>query len=94
VKGTGAGGRYLVLGPDGEVHGLASFSDVPELACYSAAEAVRVSEAVEESETIEGKLAPQWPTDVVCGFLDATEAACWQYSPGDRAFVEVGGWIT
>jgi hypothetical protein len=88
------GGRYLALDADGTSVELASFTGTPELSCYTPAEARKLDRTIRESETIHGSIAPRWRTTVVCGFLDDTTAACWQYSPAARAFVRVGGWIT
>jgi hypothetical protein len=49
---------------------------------------------VSQSSTILGQIVKRFDTTVVCGFLEDTVAECWQYSPDDRAFVEVGGWTT
>jgi hypothetical protein len=46
------------------------------------------------SDTIHGHLAPRWNTTIVCGFVDDTNAVCWQYSPADRALVKIGEWVT
>ena len=94
VSGAGAGGRYLVLEADGTVVDLASFSRSPDLSCYTSAEARAVHQAIGRSDTIHGQVVPRWGTTVVCAFVDDTTAVCWQYSPADRAFVQVGGWVT
>ena len=91
---TGAGGRYLVLGPGSSAVELAPFAGRPDLSCYSRAEAVKLDRSVRTSDTIHGRIAPRWSTTVICGFVDETNAVCWQYSPAARAFVKVGEWIT
>ena len=87
-------GRYLVLELDGSVKELGSFARRPDLSCYSRAEAAQLDVSIRRSATIHGQIAPRWEAAVICGFVDDTTAACWQYSPDDDAFVKVGGWIT
>jgi hypothetical protein len=41
-----------------------------------------------------GRVAPTFPTTVVCGFVESTRAVCWQRSPATGGFVTVGGWTT
>lgn len=91
---AGDGGRYLALEADGRVSELARFSGQPDLSCYTRAEAEALNRSLKQSETIHGQLTPRFGTTVVCGFVDDTTARCWQYSPTDSAFVEVGGWTT
>ncbi len=88
------GGRYLALDSILGAIDLATFTGAPDLACYSAAEAADLNRALQRSETVQGRLAPRWPTGVVCGFVEPTRAVCWQYSARSHAFVEVGGWTT
>jgi hypothetical protein len=88
------GGRYLVLESDASVKELASFTPRPDLSCYSRAEAEQLSVTIGRSRTIHGHISPRWHTAVVCTFVDDTTAVCWQYSPDDGVFVEVGGWVT
>ena len=66
----------------------------PDLACYTAQEARKLDETIKQSETIEGSLAPQFNTTVVCGFVEATQAVCWQYASRARRFIVVGRWRT
>jgi hypothetical protein len=73
---------------------LGSFSGQSDLSCYTRARAEALDVSIRESETIRGHLTPRWDTTVVCGFVEETLAACWQYSPADRAFVKVGQWET
>jgi hypothetical protein len=87
-------GRYLILGADATVTELATYTAGAELACYSRGEAEGLSASIEESESVQGGIRPRFDTTVVCGFVTNTEAVCWQYSPPDRGFVRVGGWIT
>jgi hypothetical protein len=89
-----AGGRYVALDADGNVTELASFTRSADLSCYSRAEAEHLDVTIRQSDTIHGRITPRWNTTVVCGFIDDTSAECWQYSPGERAFVRVGQWIT
>lgn len=91
---AGTGGRYVALDPDGRVSELARFSGRPDLSCYTRAQADDLSRSIKQSETIHGQIAPRFSTTVVCAFTDDTTARCWQYSPTDSAFVEVGGWTT
>ena len=88
------GGRYLVLRSDAPVADLAAFTGGPDLSCYTLAEALKLDVTIRGSRTIHGQIAPTWSTTVVCGFVENTRAVCWQYSPADRRFVEVGGWVT
>ncbi len=88
------GGRYVALDSDGRVTQLASFTGRADLSCYSRADAEKLDATIRRSETIHGHLAPRWNATVVCGFTEDTAAACWQYSPADRAFVKVGQWVT
>jgi hypothetical protein len=90
----GDGSRYLALEADGRVSELARFSGQPDLSCYTRAEAEALNRSLKQSETINGQLTPRFSTTVVCGFIDETTARCWQYSPTDSAFVEVGSWTT
>ena len=87
-------GRYLVLETDATVAELASFTRGAELSCYSRAEAEKLNVTIGQSDTIHGQITPRWSTTVVCGFVDGTMAVCWQHSPGERVFVEVGHWVT
>ncbi len=87
-------GRYIALDSNGRVTRLASFAGSADLSCYSRADAEKLDATIRQSETIHGHIAPRWNTTVVCGFTGDTAAACWQYSPADRAFVKVGQWIT
>ena len=85
---------YYILTRGGRVETLARYKGRPDLTCYTRREAERLNAAIQSSETIEGTLTPQWDSTVVCGFVDDTGAVCWQYSPKDKRFVPVGGWIT
>ena len=88
------GGRYVVVESDGKTYELSSYAGGAELACYTPAEAKHLDAVIAESETIHGKVAPSWSTTVVCGFVEDTQAVCWQYSPEIRHVVKVGGWVT
>jgi hypothetical protein len=94
VASEKGGGRYLVLHSDATVTDLAPFKDGPDLSCYTPAEALKLDLSIRDSSTVHGQIAPPWSTTVVCAFVENTRALCWQYSPVDRAFVEVGGWVT
>ena len=88
------GGRYLVVHHDGKAVELARFNGAPDLACYTPAEARKLDETIRSSETIRGRIAPRFPTTIVCAFVENTNAVCWQYSLKSRAFVTVGQWQT
>ena len=94
VTSAAAGGRYLVLDADGTVLVLSPFKGGADLSCYTPAEARKLNESIRASDTIGGRVAPAFSTTVVCGFVDDTNAECWQYSPAARAFVKIGGWQT
>lgn len=94
VADAPGGGRYLVLQPGAPPAELSRYSGQPDLACHTVAEARRLNETIGRSEMIAGRVAPRWNTAVVFAFVDGTTAACWQYSPSDRAFVGIGGWTT
>ena len=94
VTSPKGGGRYVALEADGRMTVLASFTATPDLSCYSRSRAEELDAAIRQSETIHGHITPRWKTTVVCGFGEDTAAACWQYSPDERAFVKVGEWIT
>ena len=87
-------GRYLILDGDATITDLAKYAGGADLSCYSRAEAQALSASIVESETVQGRITPRFDTTVVCGFVTNTEAVCWQYSPTERVFVRVGGWIT
>jgi hypothetical protein len=89
-----AGGRYLAIDGSGQAVPLASFTDKPDLSCYSRPQARDLHRDIQRSETLSGRVAPRYNTTTVCGFVDATTATCWQYSPAERMYVEVGGWTT
>ncbi|HEV8393421.1 MAG TPA: hypothetical protein VGQ37_04070 [Vicinamibacterales bacterium] len=89
-----AGGHYLVVDGSGMAVELAPFDDKPDLSCYSRAQARDLHRDIQRSETLSGRLAPRFDTTTICGFVDATTATCWQYSPVERMYVEVGGWTT
>lgn len=88
------GGRYVVIESDGKTYELSSYKGGAEVACYTPGEAKRIDATIAASEAIHGSVSPRWPTTVVCGFVENTEAVCWQYSPAEARFVKVGGWIT
>ena len=87
-------GRYVVIERDGKSFELSSFRGRADLSCYTAAEAKRLSVAIAASETIQGNVNPLWSTTVICGFVEETNAICWQYSPAKGKFVKVGEWVT
>lgn len=87
-------GRYVVIERDGTSFELSSFRGRADLSCYSPVEAKRLNVAIAASETIQGEVNPPWMTTVVCGFVEETNAVCWQFSPAERRFVKVGEWVT
>lgn len=94
MSSSAGGGRYLVLEADSSSVDLARFTRNADLSCYSRKEANELSASIARSTGIHGQITPRWNTSIVCAFVDDTTAVCWQYSPVDRAFVKVGGWIT
>jgi hypothetical protein len=88
------GGRYVVLDADGAVFDLAAYTGRPEVSCYSRSEVRRLNDTLRRSQSVHGEVTPRWNTAVVCGFVEATSAVCWQHSPATRVFVRVGGWVT
>ena len=88
------GGQYLVLGMNGKVIELAPFTGGVDLACYSPAEAKELNRSLAGNTVVHGGVTPVWSTTVICGFVENTNAVCWQYSPKARAFVKVGEWVT
>jgi hypothetical protein len=93
VRDTSTGGKYFILSADRTPTLLGSFSGEPELNCLSAESARDLSSVIQASETIHGKILPQSEAAVVCGFLSATEARCWQFEQ-EGALREIGGWVT
>ncbi len=89
-----AGGRYLIVDGGGAAVELSAFKGKPDLSCYSRAAALALHRDIQRSETLSGSIAPRFDTTVICGFVEATTATCWQYSPAERAYVEVGSWRT
>src|ERR1051325_7750866 len=89
-----AGGRYLVLDGSGMPAELATFTGKPDLSCYSRAQAHSLHRDIQRSDTLSGRVAPRYDTTTICAFVDATTARCWQYSPAERMYIEVGGWST
>jgi hypothetical protein len=63
-------------------------------AMMTPAEARKLNESIRASKTISGRLAPAFSTTVVCGFVEETNAVCWQYWPASRAFIKIGEWQT
>ena len=94
VASPGRGGRYLVLRMGDVPVELASFAGGADLACYSPAKARALGKSIAVSDTVHGRISPRWRTTVVCGFVENTNAVCWQFSPKARAFVKVGEWVT
>ncbi|HET9012515.1 MAG TPA: hypothetical protein VFN38_11910 [Gemmatimonadaceae bacterium] len=89
-----ANGRYIVIDGLGAAVELAAFTGKPDLSCYSRAEALELDRSIQRSDTLSGRIAPRVDTAVICAFVEATAARCWQYSPAERVFVDVGGWTT
>jgi hypothetical protein len=94
VRAAERGGRYVALDSDGRVTDLGAFKGSADLSCYSRAGAEKLDATIRQSDTIQGHITPRWNTTIVCGFVEDTVAACWQYSPDGREFVKVGQWIT
>ena len=94
IASAAGGGRYVVLESDATVTELGTFTRSADLSCYTPAEARKLHAAMGQSETIHGQIVPRWGTTVVCGFVEDTNAVCWQYSPRARKFVKVGEWVT
>jgi hypothetical protein len=94
VTSADGGGRYVALDSDGSVTELGTFKRSADLSCYSRARAEKLDVTIRQSDTIHGHITPRWNTTVVCGFCEDTAATCWQYSPADRAFVQIGQWVT
>ena len=88
------GGAYVVIDAGTPIVELGTYARQPALDCYSRADADKLDDAIRRSQTIHGRVTPRWKTAVVCGFGDDTSATCWQYSPADGTFVEIGRWIT
>jgi hypothetical protein len=84
----------LVLRGVGAPYRLAAFQGAGELACYTSQQARDLNRTIRQSATIEGGVQPRSDATVVCAFTEHTSAVCWQYSPGDRGYVKVGGWST
>lgn len=89
-----ADGRYTVIDGIGATVELAAFTGKPDLSCYSRAAALELDRSIRRSDTVSGRIAPRFATAVICAFVEATTAKCWQYSPADRTYVDVGGWTT
>lgn len=94
VPSNNRGGRYLVVETSGTTFPLASYSGRPDLACYSPAEARKLNDTIARTDTVNGRVEPLWSTTVICGFVEETHAVCWQYSPTENSFVNVGEWAT
>ena len=88
-----AGGRYIFL-DGGKAVELGRFKGEPDLSCYTRAYALELNRSLQQSDTVSGRVAPRFDTAVICAFIEATAAKCWQYSPSERIFVEVGAWTT
>lgn len=87
-----AGDRYLVIDGNGAAVELAMFTGKPDLSCYTRTQARDLHRDLQRSDTLDGGIRPRFATSIVCGFVEATTATCWQYSPAERTYVEVGGW--
>ena len=94
IRSASGGGRYLAVDDTGTIAELAPFNGAPDLACYTPEEARKLNQSIRSSETINGRIAPLFPTTIVCAFVENTRAVCWQYSPKARAFVKIGEWQT
>ena len=87
-------GEYLVVGMTQTPIALGSFEGSADLSCYSPQQARDLDSSIRDSEGIEGGIEPKGETTVVCGFVDATLAKCWQHQDSNNAFAEVGWWLT
>jgi hypothetical protein len=94
LRSPGGGGRYAVLGSRGQAFELGPFAGLADLSCYTPAEARRLDRALQTSETLRGRIEPVGRSTVICGFVEQTSAACWQYSASRHSFVRVGVWLT
>ena len=94
IATVGAERGYLVVHGDGRAETLAAYTGRPDLTCYTRREAEKLDVTIRSSETIEGSVTPRWDSTVICGFVRDTEAVCWQYSPQEKKFVRIGGWVT
>ena len=94
ITSAADGGRYAVIEMDATVTELGSFTRSADLSCYTREAARKLNGVIGHSKTIQGRITPRWSTTVVCAFVDPTTSVCWQYSPTERVFVEVGGWTT
>jgi hypothetical protein len=91
---TARGKIYAAVRQDARIVMLADFRGAADLTCHTRGEAEKLNASIQVSETIHGSITPRWDSTVICGFVDDTEAQCWQYSPSEKKFVRVGGWIT
>lgn len=91
---TAKGSQYAVVQSDARIVALADYTGRPDLTCSTRSEAQKLNATIVASATIQGSVIPKWDSTVICGFVRDTEAVCWQYSPPEKKFVRVGGWIT
>lgn len=73
---------------------LAPHNTGSDLQCLDARKAGELNNTIEASEGIHGGIESSGPGDIVCGFVNETEAVCWKYDKSTNSFVVVGGWIT
>ncbi|WP_255991958.1 hypothetical protein [Chitinolyticbacter albus] len=94
VQGKDGKAAYYMLA-EGKASLLAAYLPGAELQCLSPAQVAERNRNIADSGGIlEGYIAPNGKLDVVCGFIDDTEAACWGYDPKRKTVVSRGGWIT
>ncbi len=93
TRDSSRGGSYYILSASTSPAELGSFDGEPELQCVSIKSAKELDHAIRTSETIHGQISPSFEGTVVCGFVSATEARCWQLNK-DQIGQQVGGWIT
>jgi hypothetical protein len=94
LSGAAGGGDYLGVHPDGTLSALAAYTGQPQVACHTSASARALGRSTRDTPTVHGDLAVRGRGVVICGFVEATQARCWQYVAKRRRFVPVGGWIT
>jgi hypothetical protein len=94
VSTASSTGEYVVLRRGERPQRLATFSGPGELSCHTPQAARDLELSIRQSVTIEGGVEPRGDATVVCGFTDHTSAVCWQYSPVEDIYMQVGRWST
>ncbi len=93
VRSSDGKKAYYVLA-NGKATLLGAYAAEAELQCLSPKQATARNRDIAQSEGIEGQIVPNGQLDVVCGFIDDTEATCWGFDPKRKAVVRRGGWAT